>query len=51
MTENLSATYATIDSLQKRGEYEEIEQIAQYAIDAAVNDEYKIKIRFPKVKK
>ena len=38
MTEDLHATYETIDALQLRGDYEEIMQIAKYAIDAVAND-------------
>jgi hypothetical protein len=38
MTEDLSATYSTISALQERGDYDEITQIAQFAIDAIVND-------------
>ena len=38
MTEDLQATYETIDALQLRGDYFEIMLIAKYAIDAVAND-------------
>lgn len=47
MTEDLKATYETIDSLQLAGNYDEIRQIAQYAIDAIVNDDEKLRLRLP----
>jgi len=36
---SMDATTQTIDALQLAGDYEQIEQIAQYAIDAITNDE------------
>ncbi|MDR1521106.1 MAG: hypothetical protein LBU23_13335 [Planctomycetota bacterium] len=38
MTEDLEGAYQTIDSLQLRGEYDAIRELAQYAIDAILND-------------
>jgi hypothetical protein len=43
-----AATYETIDSLQLAGDYDEIRQIAQYAVDAIVNDEEKLRLRLPR---
>lgn len=51
MASGLDSIYRKIDSLQMEENYEEIEQIAQYAIDAAKNDNYVLKLRFPKLKK
>lgn len=48
MTQDLKSTYETIDSLQLSGDYDEIKQIAQYAIDAIVNDDKKLRLRLPK---
>jgi hypothetical protein len=47
MKKDLKATYATIDSLQLAGDYEEIQHIAQYAVDAVVNDDEKLRLRLP----
>jgi hypothetical protein len=47
MTQDLKSTYETIDSLQLTENYDEIKQIAQYAIDAIVNDEQKLRLRLP----
>ena len=38
MTEDLHATYETIDALQQRGDYSELRQMAQYIINAIEND-------------
>lgn len=38
MTEDKRTTFETIDSLQLRGDYETLNEIAQYAIDAIAND-------------
>ena len=38
MTEDLHATYETIDALQQRGDYSELRQMAQYIISAIEND-------------
>jgi hypothetical protein len=48
MKKDLKATYETIDSLQLAGDYEEIQQIAQYAVDAIVNDDEKLRLRLPR---
>lgn len=48
MTIDLGATYGTIDALQHAGDYEELELIAQYAIDAIMNDNHRPKIRLRK---
>jgi len=34
----IAEVYATIDDLQQAGDYEELRQIAKYALDAIVND-------------
>jgi hypothetical protein len=47
MTQDLKSTYETIDSLQLAGDYEEIQQLAQYAVDAIVNDDEKLRLRLP----
>ncbi len=39
MTEDKETVYQTIESLQMQGDYEELNQIAQFAIDAIINDE------------
>ncbi len=39
MTEDVRAVYETLDLLQLQGDYNELNQIAQYAADAIVNDE------------
>jgi len=39
--------YATIDSLQRDDDHEELEQIAQYAIDALINDSVGFHLRLP----
>ena len=39
MTEDVRAVYETLDSLQLRGDYNELNQIVQYAADAIVNDD------------
>lgn len=45
MTEDRAATYETLDSLQMRGDYDELRQIAQYAIDALLNDQEPLELR------
>ena len=45
MCKKLNATYETIDTLHLEGDYDELHQIAQYAIDAILNDEEKLSIR------
>ncbi len=39
MTEDVRAVYETLDSLQLQGNYNELNQIVQYAADAIVNDD------------
>ena len=39
MIEDVRAVYETLESLQIQGDYEELNQIAQFAIDAIINDE------------
>jgi len=38
MTEDMAATYATIDELQLQGNYDELRQLVNYAADAIKND-------------
>jgi len=47
MTEDIHTTYETIDSLQLSGNYSELKQIAQYAIDAIINDGRYLRLRLP----
>lgn len=42
MTEDLKATYETIDSLQMQENYDELRQIVEYATAALKNDGEKI---------
>jgi len=44
MSEDKPSTFETIDSLQLQGDYESISEIAQYAIDACLNDGEAIKL-------
>lgn len=44
MTIDLDATFGTIDALQLKGDYEEIQQIIQYASDAILNDGEKLQL-------
>jgi hypothetical protein len=41
-TIDLPATYETINQLQLNGEYEELNEMAQYIIDAIKNDGEKV---------
>jgi hypothetical protein len=45
MTEDLESAYQTIDSLQLRGEYDKIRELAQYAVDAILNDGAPLELR------
>lgn len=47
MTQDKKATYETLESLQLQGDYEELHQIAQFAIDAIVNDGEVLRLRLP----
>lgn len=47
MTEDLKATYETINALQLAGDYEELNQLSQYAVDAITNDDEKLRLRLP----
>ncbi|MCD8349995.1 MAG: hypothetical protein LUC93_05210 [Planctomycetaceae bacterium] len=47
MTEDRKATFETIDSMQLRGDYEGLREIAQYTLDAIANDDEPLNIRIP----
>ncbi len=42
MTEDKSTVYGTIESLQMQEDYEELNQIVQFAVDAILNDGAKL---------
>ena len=46
MTQDLKATYETIDALQLEGDYNELRQLAQYVIDAITNDGESLYVKF-----
>lgn len=45
MTIDLFSAYETIDSLQLRGDYSELRQIAEYASAAIRNDGRRVKVK------
>lgn len=45
---NLPELYETLNQLQLEGDYEELNQIGQYAIDAIQNDKEKVTVKIKK---